>query len=260
MMATTNTLMRPRPAPSGGTAGPIRPHGPRVGLRGRLSFGHWMMVVCGLLAFVFTASALRHETATTQVAVAARDLPAGTVLQASDVELLVVPADSGLVGTVLAAEDLPSPFRLTERIVSGDPIRRSALLAAGDGGGTVGRSMSIPIDRANAVGGALRVGDRVDVLAVFGDQARFILTDTPVLALSDSGEPSGGLLRAGSDTYFVTVQVDEISALSVAEALKSGELQIVQATGANPIQTTPLSTTAPAAVEVLSPSTVKVVG
>ena len=142
--------------------------------------------------------------------------------------------------------------------MSGDPIRRSALLAVGDGDAPAGRSMSIPIDRANAVGGALRVGDKVDVLAVFGDQARFILTDTTVLALSDTGESSGGLLRAGTDTYFVTVGVDEISALSVAEALKSGELQIVQATGANPIQTSPKTTSA--VTGSVSASTVKAVG
>ena len=258
-MAATNTVMRPRPAPSHGPAGPTRPKNRRRQLRGRLSFGHWMMVVCGLLAFVFTASALRQETPTMQVAVASGDLAAGSVLQAADVELLVVAADSALAGTVLAAGDLNGSYRLAERIVSGDPIRRSALVAAGDGDAPAGRSMSIPIDRANAVGGALRVGDKVDVLAVFGDQARFILTDTTVLALSDTGESSGGLLRAGTDTYFVTVGVDENSALSVAEALKSGELQIVQATGANPIQTSPTTTT-PAVAGSVSASTVKAVG
>ena len=257
-MAATNTVMRPRPAPSHGPAGPTRPKNRRRQWRGRLSFGHWMMVVCGLLAFVFTASALRQETPTMQVAVASRDLAAGSVLQAADVELLVVPADSALAETVLAAGDLNGSYRLAERIVSGDPIRRSALVVAGDGDAPAGRSMSIPIDRANAVGGALRVGDKVDVLAVFGDQARFILTDTTVLALSDTGESSGGLLRAGTDTYFVTVGVDEISALSVAEALKSGELQIVQATGANPIQTSPKTTSA--VTGSVSASTVKAVG
>ena len=257
-MAATNTVMRPRPAPSHGPAGPTRPKNRRRQLRGRLSFGHWMMVVCGLLAFVFTASALRQETPTMQVAVASRDLAAGSVLQTADVELLVVDADSALAETVLAAGDLNGSYRLAERIVSGDPIRRSALLAGGDGDAPAGRSMSIPIDRANAVGGALRVGDKVDVLAVFGDQARFILTDTTVLALSDTGESSGGLLRAGTDTYFVTVGVDENSALSVAEALKSAELQIVQATGANPIQTRP--TTTPAVTGSVPASTVKAVG
>lgn len=194
------------------------------------------MVGCGLLAFAFTATALRTNTPTVQVALAARDLAPGTPLTATDVTFARVPADSVLAATVLTDADLAVELRTGERIAAGDPILRSAI--SDDGLATAGRrSMSIPIDRANAVGGTLQVGDQVDVVAVFGDQARFILTNTTVLALS-GGDDGSGLLQSSVDNYFVTVEVDAAGALAVAEALDAGTLQIIQASGADPIRPT----------------------
>lgn len=235
-MAATTTLMRPRPSPSNGNSVPPPVKRPRRALLGRLSTGHWLMVGCGLLAFAFTATALRTDTPTVQVALAARDLAPGTPLTATDVTFAHVPADSVLAATVLTDTDLNVELRTGERIAAGDPILRSAI--SDDGLATAGRrSMSIPIDQANAVGGTLQVGDQVDVVAVFGDQARFILTDTTVLALS-GGDHGSGLLQSSVDSYFVTVEVDAAGALAVAEALDAGTLQIIQASGADPIRPT----------------------
>ena len=73
---------------------------PRRRFIGRLSLGHLVMVLAGLLAFLLVLAVLRDNSVTNFVAKAARDIPAGTTIGGEDVELIEITGDA-LAGAVL---------------------------------------------------------------------------------------------------------------------------------------------------------------
>ena len=99
--------------------------------------------------------------------------------------------------------------------------------------GAAPRAMSFPIPRSRAVGGALVVGDRIDVLGVRRNSglSSYVATDVPVLAFSSVG--SGPL--QGSDDASITIAVDSNGAARIASALETGSITLVRATGAAPL-------------------------
>src|SRR3989304_649977 len=90
----------------------------------RLSLGHLIMIVAGLLAFLVNLSFLRSVDERTLVAVAARDMPAGSRVSPADFDLVPVGAE----GTVL------------ERLVTEDRLQDLEGILAQDveAGGLVG--------------------------------------------------------------------------------------------------------------------------
>jgi Flp pilus assembly protein CpaB len=86
--------------------------------------------------------------------------------------------------------------------------------------------MSFAVDRARAVAGQLRAGDRVDVLASFGasDETEIVASRLLVLDV-DTGE--GGL--TGRSDMVLTVAVDDdAGALALAHAVNHGALRLVR--------------------------------
>ncbi|NIA24459.1 MAG: Flp pilus assembly protein CpaB [Gammaproteobacteria bacterium] len=200
----------------------------RLGPLGRFSTGHWVMLVAGLVAVVLNFAYLRSQQNTIDVAVAAEDIPAGARLVTEMVRFTPVHAQNdvedrmvgtgeldGLIGMVVA-RSIPSGTLLSRR----DFVMLSSTV----------RAMSIPVDPEHAVGGALRPGDRVDVLQSADGIARYVLVGAEVLMVSDG---SGGAL-GGAGRYAVTVALDAESALEVAAALSEGTLDLVRSTGAAP--------------------------
>ena len=157
------------------------------------------MLVAGLVAIVLNFAYLRSQQNTVDVAVATVEIPAGARLDASmvtftplhalrDVEDGMVDSDeiADLLGLV-ATRSVPSGTLLSQdNFSSSDSVR----------------AMSIPVDPEHAVGGALRSGDRVDVLQSSNGTARYIL--------------------------------DAQSALRVAAAISEGTLDLVRSTAAAP--------------------------
>jgi len=185
------------------------------------------MLVAGLVAIVLNFAYLRSQQNTVDVAVATVEIPAGARLDASMVTFTPLHAlrdvedgmvDSGeivdLLGLV-ATRSVPSGTLLSQdNFSSSDSVR----------------AMSIPVDPEHAVGGALRSGDRVDVLQSSNGTARYILVGAEVLTVSDG---SGGAL-GGAGRYAVTVALDAQSALRVAAAISEGTLDLVRSTAAAP--------------------------
>lgn len=185
------------------------------------------MLVAGLVAIVLNFAYLRSQQNTVDVAVATVEIPAGARLDASmvtftplhalrDVEDGMVDSDEivDLLGLV-ATRSVPSGTLLSQdNFSSSDSVR----------------AMSIPVDPEHAVGGALRSGDRVDVLQSSNGTARYILVGAEVLTVSDG---SGGAL-GGAGRYAVTVALDAQSALRVAAAISEGTLDLVRSTAAAP--------------------------
>ncbi len=210
----------------------------RRALTSRVSTGHVVMVLAGVLGALFTLSALHAADHSRPMLAAARDIAPGTVIDSHSLRVTAVHVDDHVLATLYDASELR---RLqgrvaVERIAAGALVTRDALRAAAAGGAP--RAMSFPIPRSRAVGGALVTGDRVDVLSVLRNSGRsgYVAVNVPVLAFSSRG--SGPL--QGSDDASVTVAVASDAAARIASALETGTITLVRATGA-----TPLSSAAP---------------
>lgn len=169
-----------------------------------------------LLAALFTAAAvasgLHAVTAppptTTAVLTASRDLPAGTVLDADDLEPTGFAPDSVPFG---ASED-PLGHTLAAPLRRGEPVTDvrlvGAALTAGDADLV---ALPIRIPDAGAVD-LLTVGDRIDLIATDpqGSGAQVVAVDVPVLALpaaagsGDAAAQPGGLVVVGAAPSEVT--------------------------------------------------------
>lgn len=153
---------------------------------------------------------------TTAVPVLARDVAAGTVLGAGDVVLVDYAPGSVPPGVV----DRPAGRTVATAVARGEPVTVTRLvgapLVAGSAGTTV---MPVRFPDA-AMASLLRVGDRVDVLAVDpqGGEPRRVAGGVRVLALPASGTPSGA---AGSSDLpgrltLLAVPVSAVTAVSDA--------------------------------------------
>jgi Flp pilus assembly protein CpaB len=192
------------------------------------------MVLAGALGVLLTLSVLRSADHTRPMLAAARDLPAGTVLDARSLRVTSVHVDGEVQSTLFDAAALDSmKGRVTvEHIAAGSLLTRNAVRDAAEGAAP--RAMSFPIPKSRAVGGALIVGDRVDVLSVrrTTGESGYVASDVQVLAFSTKG--SGPL--QGSDDASVTVAIDADGAARIATALEVGTITLVRATGAAPLQ------------------------
>lgn len=210
-------------------------------LLGRFSRARALMVLSALLTFVLIASATGEKDRQINVAVARRDIAAGAVVSANLVGRVELPSKSALVGRMVPIERLGAgKWIATRPIAAGDPVRNSDLAPATDRPGL--RAMSIPVKRENAAGGALSIGDRVDVISTASGQPQWVVTSVQVVGVPPSSS-SGGLTRDVAAGYYVVVELDADQALALAGALAGQKIEVVRSTGA-PVVARP---TAPAA-------------
>jgi Flp pilus assembly protein CpaB len=195
----------------------------------RLSAGHVLMIVAGLLGLVLTMLAIRAADQTERIAVAAGTIEAGRSLTAADVRWV----DARLPADLAARAVHPGDLDRLVGMVAATPIRAGDLLTDTDfrpvaaAGGK--RAMSVPVDPARAVNGELTAGDRVDVLLARGGEVEVIVADAEVLDVHDPG--SGAL--GGTDSQFaITLAVDVRESQLLAGALADGELIMTRSTGA----------------------------
>jgi Flp pilus assembly protein CpaB len=203
----------------------------------RLSTGHVVMIVAGLLGVVLTLGILRTGEQRQAVLVAADDLVPGTVIDRDAVRVEQISADRTVLASAFTAAQLDD---LEGRVVSatiskGALLSRDSVQPSAAAGAT--RSMSFPLPKARALGGALDVGDRVDVVAVQHDGvgAGYVMTDVEVLAVDGA---RGGPLGT-SDDVTVTLAVDADSAVRLAAALEGGTVTLVRSTGARAVTAPP---------------------
>ena len=200
---------------------------PKRSLRGRLSVGHVLMLVAGLLAILLNFAVLRARDETFQVAVAGQTILAGTELaqgmfiftevkmEQLALDQLVQPDAIGLVDGQIAARTI-SQGEFLQGSDWSDPAAPLEL-----------RAMSIPINREHAVGGLLQKGDRVDIIAVDETRAAYVLIDAEVLSIAESG--TGGLTSTAQ--YWFTVAVSAQEALELSPVIRDGKFEVVRSTG-----------------------------
>lgn len=228
-MATTGTALRSRTAPPTPVSPPARRR-PRIGRVSRAAALTWLAAA---LAFVLSASVLRERAERVEVLVAARDIPAGTELTTSMVRSIELDADSPLAATLLLRGRLEPGMVVDGVLAEGSPIRTTDLVE-GSGGDRL-RSMSIQVDRAQAVGGDVAIGDLVDVIDVIDGSPTYVVAGVQVVDVATEGSSRGLSGGSGPGGFFVVVQVDARQALALAGAMEDGGIQVVRSTGAEPV-------------------------
>lgn len=228
-MVTTATALRSQPA----APEPTAPRPRRRSRVGRVSRAAALTWLAGTLAFVLSASVLRDRAERVEVLVAARDIPAGTELTTGMVRSIELDADSPLATTFVLSGRLRAGMVVRGVVVKGSPIRTADLVEAADGDRL--RSMSIQVDRAQAVGGDLAVGDRIDVIHVVDGTPTYVVAGVQVIDVASS-QNSRGLTGSGAaGGFFVVVRVDARQALALAGAMDNGGVQVIRSTGAEPV-------------------------
>lgn len=189
------------------------------------------MIVAALLAAVANYSLLRADDTSVVVAVAGSDIVAGSRIDAATLSSTRIDAPDEVLADLMdpAATDLDGKVAVVD-IPAGTLLRRADLIdASSDSTGL--RQMSIPIDRADAVGGAVRRNDTVDVIQSVDGAPRYVVAGARVIAVAESA--SGGL--GNLERYFLTIEVDADTALCLAGALDTGDLRVLLSTGADPV-------------------------
>ena len=168
---------------------------------------------------------------TTSVYVASTDLDAGHVLTRNDLKVAELRAPmSTLHGLAQPRRGGPPVGRSLQT-----PLRANATVGL-DGLGPAapaGREITIPVTPDHALGGAIRAGDRVDVLATFDKGTDAARTLTVARAATVHGlVQSDGLFgqHAGAITA-LTLDVQPDAAIAVAFAARNAELDIVRSIG-----------------------------
>lgn len=187
-----------------------------------------LAVVAGVLAMLFYLVATGSNEGV-PVAVAARDIGAGERVDPAAVRFSEVTASSSVRSKLLQAKDLPAMrgFVTTHPIAAGSLLQRADLAPPAAPGQQ--RAMSFAVDAEHAVGGALRPGDRIDI--VDGSDATYVVAGAEVL---DVAKPSSSAL-ATSRRVTITVAVDAQGALRLAAAIQNGKVEVVRSTGASPV-------------------------
>jgi Flp pilus assembly protein CpaB len=210
-------VLRPRSA-----EGSRSPQGPRA--RRLLQPLPLVGIVLVLIALVGYWSVYRATTERTPVLVAAHDLTSGTVLDPGDLRAVELAGEADFMAGLVPDSELDAVLgsRLGVALESGLPLPRGSL----EKSAPAPPALTLAVPALHAVGGTLRPGDRVTVLATFGSgtgqaEARAIARGLEVLAVGGAPEA----LDPNSATIPVTVAVRQ-SSLASALALANAEGKI----------------------------------
>jgi Flp pilus assembly protein CpaB len=197
--------------------------------RGRVSRGHLVMALAGIVGVVLSFAVLRQRDGDTAVLVAAHEIRAGERISSSDFRTTRATLTPAVLATVAQAGDRR---RLVGRIAGstvaeGELVTTRTLRRHAAPHGL--RAMSIPIDPSRAVGGRLGAGDRVDVLFAGQEAVSIIVADAPVLAVDARGR---GGIGESSSPFTVTIAVTPRQSQLVAAAVADGDISLARTTGA----------------------------
>ncbi len=204
--------------------------------RRRWSKAHFALLLVGLLAFFLNFLGVRTWVRTVRVATAAQPLRSGSVLSAGKVVFVDARMGDEVLETLIQPDDLTDfeGWVTVGPIASGGVLARTNLRPP-EKSPVARRSMSVPVSPSLAVGGAIRTGDRVDIIAVEDGVARYVLVGAEVLAVLQPGAGKG-VLGGGRSEHSLVVSVDAVAALELAWAIATRSVQVVQATGAAPAE------------------------
>lgn len=161
---------------------------------------------------------------------AARDLPAGVPLTASDLVPVTSNLGSAQVPLYLGAEVDLVGAELTRPVRAGEFL--AADFVAPSDGGFEGQAITIPVTPEHAVGGALTAGDLVDVYATLrsaGSSPRTALVVEAAQVLDLVG--TSDLMADSSTLAGLTLEVSGGDAAKLAHAIRTADLDVVKVNG-----------------------------
>jgi Flp pilus assembly protein CpaB len=174
--------VRPRLRPRVEEAAPAR-QSPSRRLLQPLPLAGIALVVVALVGYI---AVYNQTTRRTGVLVAARDLPAGTTLRAGDLRTAGLAGDNAVLSALIPAReaDLVVGRRISVAVSAGQPLPQSTVSPRT----AVPSAFTVAVPVLHALGGALRPGDRVSVLATFesaagGARTRAIARNLAVIAV-----------------------------------------------------------------------------
>ena len=161
--------------------------------------------------------------------VVAHDLAPGTVIEAADLQRVATELSPALSQSYALGTTELVGATVTRALRAGEMVPLTAV--SSDVAGPV-RFISLPIGPEHAVGGALRIGDSVDVYATFdagGRAAKTVL----LVAAAEVVEvvTAGGLVSSGSSLVAVSLSVPPEEAGRLAFAIRNAELDLVRVQG-----------------------------
>lgn len=179
-----------------------------------------LTVLALVLALRPSATPAAAGDETVPVAVSARDLPAGTVLTATDLMIARYPAAAAPAGVVGGRQDLLGRV-LAGGVRAREPITDARLVGPGVTSLLPAGQVAAPVRLADlAVAALVHTGDRVDVLATVADapSAEVVAEGALVVAATGAGEAAGaGLLL---------LAVDDATAARLAAAATTATLTV----------------------------------
>jgi Flp pilus assembly protein CpaB len=168
---------------------------------------------------------------TVAVYTAARDLPADHVLVAGDLRVTRINADDEvLAGLISATGGNPPLHRVLKSSVSKSGLVATAVLGGVE---STGREITVPISSDHALGGALEMGDRVDVLASFdkGTELAKTLTVASGARVAAVVHADGLFGQREGELTALTLSVAPDDVVFLAFAVRNGEVDVVRANG-----------------------------
>ena len=188
---------------------------------------HLIAILSGLLAFLLILSWMRAQEDVVEVVVASDLIRSGNVITGEMFETVEIPAAAAFGANLMtpAALDRLVGSVATRTITEGEPVLGSDLRPVDTPMGL--RAMSVPVDINRAVGGELNIGDRVDVIGFDATGAHYIATDIEVLDVPGARSSTFG----ATTSFAVTLAVDDVQALGVAQALDFGVVHLLRSTG-----------------------------
>lgn len=166
---------------------------------------------------------------TVPVWVAARDLPADTVLGGDDVRVEDVRLPAELAGNYVSADTTVDGRSLASPVLEGEMVAGSALIGTNEA--TNGRIMTLPADALGQGSATIGLGDRIDVIATF-DPGDVRSRTVPVVRGAEVVEvvTSEGFVGE-SDVAGLSIDVPDELVGKLAFAVRNAELDVVKVSG-----------------------------
>ncbi len=199
-----------------------------------MSSGWIAMLLSGLIAAVVFLYVTNQTAQRFTVAVIAGNLAVGQRLDPATLRHAMVNVEKDQLDKLVLFEDRAQydGWVVAAPLETGDLLPKSAVRPPSATDGL--RAMSVPVDRSRAVAGALRAGDRVDIIdTVSGFPGNFAGRNLQVLAVNQ-GEGRAALAGGGGE-FSLTVGVTAEEAVNVSRAIAGGKFDVVRSTGATPV-------------------------
>jgi Flp pilus assembly protein CpaB len=211
------------------TTAPTRVIGARRALpSGRAVTGGFLVAVAATGSFVSyrgAASGPSHR-----YVVAAHDVAAGATLGAGDLEVVLVDLPDAQAGHAFADTAAVSGRVALSALHEGELVQSSAVADRDKSDPRF--EVSLPIERARALGGSIEPGERVDVVATVGDgrdaRTEVVALRAQVVRVIDAKRSSVG---TSGDVVVALALPTEDEVLAVTHASRAGSVTIVRATG-----------------------------